>query len=111
MLRLEHREAAISRAYYAMFTATRALLATQGVTFSKHSAVIAEFGRIFAKPGLLDARFHRYLREAFRRRGDADYDETWAASDEEAEEVIAWAREFLDAASAYLATHPAPETP
>ncbi len=111
LLRLGHREAAISRAYYAMFAATRALLAAKGMAFSKHSTVIAEFGRTFAKPGLLDSRFHRYLREAFRRRADADYDETWAASDEEAEEVITWARELLDAASTFLTTHPSEDTP
>ena len=102
LLRLSHTEAAISRAYYAMFTATRALLASKGVSYSKHSAVIAEFGHVFAKPELLDRRLHRYLREAFRRRQEADYDEVWTATEEEANEVVLWAREFLDAATEYL---------
>ena len=102
LLRLGHHEAAISRAYYAMFTATRALLAAKGMSFSSHSAVIAEFGHTFAKPELLDRRLHRYLREAFRRRREADYDEVWTATREEAEEVIGWTREFLDAAGGYL---------
>jgi len=59
LLRLGHREAAISRAYYAMFTATRALLAAEGLTFSSHAAVVAGFGRMFAKPERLDRKFHR----------------------------------------------------
>lgn len=102
MLRLGHREASISRAYYAMFTATRALLAAKGMTYSKHSAVIAELGHTFAKAGLLDPRLHQHLREAFRRRRDADYDEVWTVTSEEAEEVIEWAREFIEAATEYL---------
>jgi uncharacterized protein (UPF0332 family) len=102
LLRLGHREAAVSRAYYAMFTAARALLAAEGLTFSSHSAVVAEFGHIFAKPKLLDRRFHKYLREAFRRRMEADYDELSSVTAEEAAEVVDWAREFLDAATDYL---------
>jgi len=33
---------------------------------------------------------------------EADYDEVWTATPEEAEEVTAWAREFLAAATDYL---------
>jgi uncharacterized protein (UPF0332 family) len=42
---------AASRAYYAMFSAARALLLSQGLDFSSHSAVIAAFGQHFAKSG------------------------------------------------------------
>ena len=43
---------AISRAYYAMFYAAKALLTRDGITAgSKHSAVVAAFGREYAKNG------------------------------------------------------------
>ena len=40
---------ATSRAYYAMFYVAEALLLGEGLTFSKHSAVIAAFGKSFVK--------------------------------------------------------------
>ena len=42
---------AASRAYYAMFYLAEALLLSQGLSFSKHSAVIAGFGEHFVKRG------------------------------------------------------------
>lgn len=53
-----------SRSYYAMFYATQALLLSRELSFSKHSAVIAAFGREFAKQGTVPIELHRYLIEA-----------------------------------------------
>jgi uncharacterized protein (UPF0332 family) len=39
----------ISRAYYAMFYVAQAFLSGEGLSFSKHSAVIAAFGQHFCK--------------------------------------------------------------
>jgi len=49
----------ISRSYYAMFYAAKALLLLDGIEVSKHSAVIAAFGREYAKTGKIDPRYHR----------------------------------------------------
>lgn len=38
-----------SRSYYAMFYAVQALLLSKNLAFSKHSAVIAAFGKEFIK--------------------------------------------------------------
>jgi uncharacterized protein (UPF0332 family) len=45
-----------TRAYYAMFYAAQALLETVNLSFSKHSAVIAAFGKEFIKTGKLDPK-------------------------------------------------------
>jgi uncharacterized protein (UPF0332 family) len=39
---------AVTRAYYAMLYAASALLATKGISRSKHSVVLAAFGEHFA---------------------------------------------------------------
>jgi len=52
---------AASRAYYTMFYVAEALLLGEGLPFSKHTAVIAAFGRRFARTGVVPAEFHRYL--------------------------------------------------
>ena len=51
-----------------------ALLLTERLSFSRHSAVIAEYGRLFAKTDRLDHRFHRHLVLTFVARHSADYD-------------------------------------
>ena len=65
---------AVSRAYYAMFYAAEALLASDSVALSKHSAVIAEFNRRYAATGRLDQRHATALRKAFALRNAADYE-------------------------------------
>jgi uncharacterized protein (UPF0332 family) len=52
---------AASRTYYAMFYTAQAVLLTKNLSFSSHSAVIAAFGKEFAKTNLLNPEFHRYL--------------------------------------------------
>ena len=48
---------AISRAYYAMFYAAKALLIRDGIEIgSKHSSVVSAFGREYAKTGKVDSR-------------------------------------------------------
>lgn len=64
---------AISRAYYAAFYAATALLHSEGITVSKHGAVIAQIGQHFAKPGRLPANLHRMLIDLFDERQTADY--------------------------------------
>jgi uncharacterized protein (UPF0332 family) len=50
-------EDAVSRAYYTMFYLAEAFLDGEGLAFSSHSAVIGEFGRIFAKSGRIPSEF------------------------------------------------------
>jgi uncharacterized protein (UPF0332 family) len=60
----DYLDFAASRAYYALFYAAEALLLAEGLAFSSHAAVIAGFGKVFAKTQRLDPRFHRYLIDA-----------------------------------------------
>ena len=52
---------AISRAYYTMFYVAEAFLLSEGLSFSKHSAVIAKFGEYFARTNRIPNVYHRYL--------------------------------------------------
>ena len=91
-----------SRAYYAMFYAAEALLLSRGLSYSRHSAVVAAFGREFVKPGLFEAKWHRALHDAFRVRQVGDYDPLEHVSEtaarrtlEEAEGFVLETRNFL----------------
>ena len=65
---------AINRAYYAIFYAANALLATKGLSRSKHSAVIATFRQHFVKPGLIGEDYSDIYGRVMDDRHKADYD-------------------------------------
>ncbi len=89
-------EDAVSRAYYAMFYAANALLVRDGLKVSgKHSAVVASFGREYAKTGKIDPKYHRMLIEDFEWRQKADYDVYWNAAEETARARVQDARELI----------------
>ncbi len=94
---------AVGRAYYAMFYAAKAVLAGKGLNSNKHSGVHALFGLHFAKPGLLDRKYHDWMLRAFQMRLQEDYGFDVEISPADARETIARAREFLAAAEAWLA--------
>jgi len=72
-MQLGHARVAVSRAYYAMFYTSTALLGSRGVWRSKHQGVIAAFGEHFVKPGLIEPAYGRMLNDAFHARLDSDY--------------------------------------
>lgn len=97
---------AVSRAYYTMFYVAEAFLLGEGLTFSKHSGVIAAFGQHFAKTGRVPKEFHRYLIDGERKRLIGDYDIGPGLSEREALEEIDHAKKFLDLAKASLGSLP-----
>ena len=93
---------AISRAYYAAFSAAEVALGELGETRSRHSAVIAAFGQRLVAPGTLDASVGRLLRSLFDRRAGADYDETDQPRADDAKAAIADARHVIEAIDQWL---------
>ena len=99
LLKDGHADFAASRAYYGCFYTAEALLLSEGLSYSRHSQVVAQFGRRFAKTGELDARYHRLLIEAFGLRQAADYSAAPdTVSDEDAKHTIREGKAFLAAA-------------
>lgn len=92
----------ISRSYYAMFTAVRALLAMEGQDFSKHSGVISYFQREYIKTGKLDKKYSRYISKAFQIRNNTDYADFFIASQSDAREQLSRAYEFYDIIEKYI---------
>ena len=85
-----------SRAYYAMCYLAQAFLLEKGLTFSSHAAVIAAFGKEFAKTGVLDPKFHKYLILSQSERQVGDYGIGESVDSGDAVKLISWAKEFLE---------------
>jgi len=90
-------EVAVGRAYYAMFYVAEAILAAKGLRYTKHGGVHAAFGEHVVKTGEMDARYHRWLLDAFDRRITADYAIEASVQPEEAARMIEQAKGFLEA--------------
>jgi uncharacterized protein (UPF0332 family) len=93
---------AVSRAYYSMFYAAEALLLEQGLSYNSHTAVIGAFGKLFAKTGKIEPRFHRYLLDAQDTRNIGDYGIGPGVTTEQVEETLNRAEEFLQAVTTIL---------
>ena len=102
MINNGHFKDSINRSYYAIFSATRALLSERYVDFKKHLAVISYFRREYVKPGLFDVKFSGYIGDAFRARQYSDYDDFVIVSREQAEAQYEHAVEFVEAVKNYL---------
>lgn len=64
---------AMNRVYYAMFYAVQALLAYDGVSFSKHGHVKAYFNREYIKTGIFPVTFGKRYNTVFEYRQKFDY--------------------------------------
>ncbi len=102
LLRGGETDFAAGRAYYAMFYTAQALLLEKGLRFSKHTAVRSAYGQEFAKTKLLPPKFHRWLIDAFDERIRGDYATGHPITREVVDEMMAQAREFLEAAHGSL---------
>src|SRR3990172_115641 len=86
----------VNRAYYAMFYAALALLATIGEETSKHSGVMALFDRHFVKTGILPKEMGKFLHTAFDARQTGDYEDKPEISRAMAGRILEFAVQFVD---------------
>lgn len=93
---------AASRGYYAMFYVVDALLNEKDLHFSKHGGVHGAFSQYFVKTGEFDIKYQRWLVAAFNQRMTGDYGVTADFNEEDVQEIIEQAREFIHAARLYF---------
>jgi len=93
---------AINRAYYAIFYAANALLATQGIARSKHSGVIATFRECFVKTRFIEAEYSRIYGHVMDDRNIGDYDVEVPIEPKRAQADLEDARCFVQRIERYL---------
>ncbi len=99
-----HYDFSASRSYYSMFYMAEALLLGRGLAFSKHSAVIAAFGRAFVKPGIVPPALHLNIRAAEEARLIGDYASQRHVGQESALRHLSHADEFVSVVERLLAS-------
>jgi len=98
----EFYEDSVSKSYYALFFAAKALLLTKNLDPKRHSGVISFFSQYFVKTGELEKELADILKFAQKERISADYDEFYIASPEEARHQLENAEKFLQRAKEIL---------
>lgn len=92
----------INRSYYAIFHATRALLALDKFDSKKHSGIISFFNRNYAATGRIEKEYSKILMEAQNIRNLSDYNDFYIASREEADTQLKNAQKFIEMIEEYL---------
>ena len=87
---------AINRLYYACFYAVTALLATRGLSSSKHSGVLSLFNRHFVKTGLMSTKLGEFYGDLFDTRHEGDYTDFAEFTPEEILDLYNVAATFVD---------------
>jgi uncharacterized protein (UPF0332 family) len=93
---------AVNRAYYAIFYAANALLATQGLARSKHSGVISAFREHFVKPGLIEVEYSDIYGRVMDHRQVGDYELDLTIEHEQAYHDLHDAKRFLQQVEHWL---------
>ena len=88
-------EDAVSRAYYSMYFAAKALLLKRNITVKTHKGLLSKFGLEFVDKGVVEKYYGRALRIAEELREEADYSTSREITEEEAKSVINDADAFL----------------
>lgn len=88
---------AISRAYYAIFHAARAVVWTRGLAPKTHKGLARQFGQYVVRARLTDKRFNKILKDAADERELADYNAmTGSFEKEDVVSLVSEAREFVE---------------
>jgi len=97
----DRHRACISRAYYAMYHASQALLDVKSITSKTHKGTIQQFGLHFIKTGELPIEMARALTDGYDLRQLSDYEETIFLTRQQAEIVLNSTQEFVSQAQQY----------
>lgn len=92
----------LNSSYYAMFHATRALLAFDQVDNKKHSGIINFFNNLYIKTNKIPQIFFTYLSTAFNIRLQSDYKDFFIATKEDAVKQINNAMNFIEMVKEFL---------
>jgi len=95
-------EDAASRAYYSVFHAAKAVLASVEEHPKTHEGVVRMFGKKFVKTGVFPAEMGKMLVLAKGLREKADYEPTIIVQKEHVEDIIGKATNFLKVIKEYL---------
>lgn len=98
----KHWRDTISKAYYAMYYASKAMLMELGMDPHKHQGVISLVNQHIVRVGFSNPKYGKTLEDAFKARQDADYNFSYVPFEENATDAIRNAEAYLAEAKEIL---------
>ena len=95
-------ESAVSRAYYAIFYVTEAMLFSKSLATSPHKGLSTEFAKSFIKTNEIEPIYGKILSNIFQKRQFGDYDMYAEINESVASEVLSDAAKFIGKMKEYL---------
>ncbi len=92
----------LATAYFAVFSATQALLASKELQSKEHSGVIALFNLHLVKTGLIDKQFNKILSQAREAREFSDYGDFYETTEQECRSQLQSVEQFVEMAINFL---------
>ncbi|MEL6903348.1 MAG: HEPN domain-containing protein [Cyanobacteria bacterium J06606_4] len=102
LLENDRYRAAVSRAYYAMYYGTQALLDNKKIASRTHKGMIQQFGQHFVKTGDFSTDISKRLSDTYDLRQMSDYESDAVIDKEAAEKAIAASIDFVAEVRAYF---------
>ena len=87
---------AVNRAYYSVFYAMRAFLATANKDSSKHAGVISLFNQYFIKTGIVSEISFKSIQSLMDLRHEGDYQDFAEITEEEAKGAVETAKIIIN---------------
>lgn len=96
---------AVNRSYYAIFHATRAVLALDKYDSKKHSGIISHFNHHYIAKNKIEKEYSKILMSAYKIRNHSDYDDFYIIDKEEAGNQLIHAEKFVNRIMEYLSCY------
>lgn len=111
MQREKYFNTCLNRLYYACFYAVTALLATKGMSSSKHSGVKSLFNRHWVKTHKIDKEYGKLYNHLFENRQEGDYVDFVSFDKDTVEPWIPRVTDFINTITQLIedASHSPPE--
>jgi len=90
-----HYEDAVSRSYYALYYAAKALLSSKGIITKTHKGLITQISDHYVNTGLMDHQIWHTLAHAESLRESADYGTGEQITEEISLDVIEESKKFI----------------
>lgn len=97
-------KSSVNRSYYAIFHALRAVNILEDFDSKKHSGVIAHFNEFHVKTGQFDSGISKIIKGSFLIRQEADYEDFYVITADEAATQITNAEAVLHQIEGFLST-------
>ena len=102
LIEIDLLNVAVNRIYYGMFYCLNALAIQDEFQSSKHLQLIGWFNQAYIKTGMIDVKYGRILRDAYKNRSDGDYAPFIVFDKEDVVAMVEGLKDFVETVSCFV---------